>query len=69
MENLKNILQVTFICISLLYTFNFIRDLIERKKSFEATLEWIGRGFCFSIGVLIAFGLLILIVNVFQKGG
>ena len=67
MENLKNILQFAFVCIFILYTFNFARDLILKNKNFEAVIEWVSRGYCFGIGLFMAVGLLILIINIFQK--
>ena len=64
---MKEVLQIIAVCIAVLYTYDFIKGLITGKKSLNVAIEWVGRGYCFGLGLLIVFVVLVLLIKVFSK--
>lgn len=65
MKDLNKVLMFVFMAI--LYTYNFVSSLIQGKKNLHAVIEWVGRGYCFGLGLLIVFVMLVLLIKLFSK--
>ncbi|MEO9348004.1 hypothetical protein [Acinetobacter radioresistens] len=64
---MKEALQIICICIAVLYTYGFIKDLINKNKNLDAAIEWVNRGYCFGLGLLIVFVVFVLLIKLFSK--
>ena len=64
---MKEVLQIIAVCIAVLYTYDFAKGLITGKKSLNGAIEWVNRGYCFGLGLLIVFVVFVLLIKVFSK--
>lgn len=62
---MKEVFQIIAVCIAVLYSYNFVTSLITGKKNLAGAMEWVSRGYCFGIGLSIAFVVLCLAVKIF----
>lgn len=64
---MKEALQIICICIAVLYTYDFVKSLINKNKNLDAAIEWVNRGYCFGLGLLIVFVVFVLLIKLFSK--
>ena len=64
---MKEVFQIIAVCIAVLYTYDFVKGLINKKKNLDVAIEWVSRGYCFGLGLLIVFVMLVLLIKLFTK--
>ena len=64
---MKEVFQIIAICIAVLYTYDFVKGLINKNKNLDAAIEWVSRGYCFGLGLLIVFVMFVLLIKLFSK--
>jgi len=47
----KEVFQIIAVCIAVLYTYDFVKGLINKNKNIDAAIEWVSRGYCFGLGL------------------
>lgn len=63
---MKDVLQIVFVCIAVLYTYNFVSGLIQGKENSRDAVKWIGRGYCFGLGLTIVFVIIFFVAKFFN---
>ena len=64
---MNEVFQIITVCIAVLYTYDFAKGLIKKSKNLDAAIEWVSRGYCFGLGLLIVFVMLVLLIKLFSK--
>ena len=64
---MKEVFQIIAVCIAVLYTYDFVSGLIQGRKNLHVAIEWVNRGYCFGLGLLIVFVMLVLLIKLFSK--